>query len=503
MSLHSGPRLLLATLCTAAVFASVLQAVPQSGEPEIQIQLGDLLSREARFEQAAAAYRRARDASTGDTRMRAGRALVRTLLRTPEFRRARAEAELLLAERPNDAEALALHGDSLWAGGLFEEAEGRYHDAVAADPRSPRAHNGLAKSLAARTQLAAALDEAGTAVDLAPREADFRHTLGFVYERLCRYDEAAAAFSEFVRLLGEDDRSDRTLWTRQQIRFLRSFGDRRPLAMRWDVERSVHTVPFRLVRDKVVVRGSINGSRHIDLVLDTGAELAVVTKRTAEQLGIDPIVYTLSAGVGQLGLRSLQVGRLDSLEVGSLRVEHVPALIKNPPLRDLPTSEADSFSPLAFGLSVNVDYGRRLLTMGRALPEVPADTVLPLRLHRLALVRGLVNNASPVHFVVDTGGEVISISRATFDAIKTEPSRRIPLRVYGTSGWDPDAFLMPGLDVAFAQVRLPKLAVVVLNLDAPSALLGFEVGGIVGHKFLSQYNVRIDLANSQLRLTAL
>ena len=39
-----------------------------------------------------------------------------------------------------------------------------------------------------------------------------------------------------------------------------------------------------------------------------------------------------------------------------------------------------------------------------------------------------------------------------------------------------------------------------LNLDAPSALLGFQLGGIVGHKFLSNYRVGIDLEHSVLRL---
>jgi hypothetical protein len=41
---------------------------------------------------------------------------------------------------------------------------------------------------------------------------------------------------------------------------------------------------------------------------------------------------------------------------------------------------------------------------------------------------------------------------------------------------------------------------VVLNLDTPSALLGFQVGGIVGHRFLSLYKVTIDLERSVLRL---
>ncbi len=75
------------------------------------------------------------------------------------------------------------------------------------------------------------------------------------------------------------------------------------------------------------------------------------------------------------------------------------------------------------------------------------------------------------------------------------------MKVYGTSGWDPDAFLMPGVDLAFDTIQYKNFPVVVLNLDAPSALLGFQLGGIVGHKFLSPYRVSLDLQKSELRLS--
>jgi hypothetical protein len=142
------------------------------------------------------------------------------------------------------------------------------------------------------------------------------------------------------------------------------------------------------------------------------------------------------------------------------------------------------------------------VTIAREFPDAPGETVLPMRMDRLALVRGAVDQARPVNFVVDTGGEVVSISRSVFNRLDREPVRRIPVRVYGVSGWDRDAFVMPGLDVAFEHVALPNLSVIVLDLDAPSRLLGFDIGGIIGHKFLSKYLVTMDLQRSQLRLAA-
>ena len=55
----------------------------------------------------------------------------------------------------------------------------------------------------------------------------------------------------------------------------------------------------------------------------------------------------------------------------------------------------------------------------------------------------------------------------------------------------------------FDRVQYDNFSVVVLNLHRPSALLGFQVGGIIGHKFLSNYRVALDLNEGVVRLTEL
>jgi len=182
-------------------------------------------------------------------------------------------------------------------------------------------------------------------------------------------------------------------------------------------------------------------------------------------------------------------------------VKNVPCIIKSPALQDLPTPEGESFSPLAMGLSMSIDYDRRVLTLARRLPdEGPADVTMGLWMNRLATVRGMVGDSHPRSFVVDTGGQVISISTDTARALPAVETRKIALKVYGASGWDRDAYLMPGVDLAFNDIQFRKLSVVVLNLRAPSVLLGYELGGIVGHQFLSRYHVSIDLDRAELRL---
>ncbi len=493
----------LTTGALVAVAALLIEAVPasQSLTPEIQIQLGSEFLADGRYADALDAFKRAL-AVAGPDDLRAARiGVVSSALRVAEFGLARAEAEKLVEASPKSPEALALYADALWASGLFENAEQRYVEVLALAPDLARGHHGMARSLAARGRLADAMAEAQTALRLAPRDMEVHHTVGAIYERMHKFEEAAAAFSNYVNLLPNKDHSEKADWSRSEIKFLRSFGQRVPFEMDPAPENQLYTVDFRLVSDKVIVRAKVNDGSFQDFVVDTGAENTVLSRPTAQRLGITPITYTVSAGVGDVGLRGLQLARINTLELGLLKLRNVPCLIKDPPLRDLPVREAESLSPLVLGFSMIIDYKTKKITFGKHLPQEPADFELPMRLHRLATVRGTVDGNHSANFVVDTGGEVISISRATAAAIgRADPVRRIALKVFGSSGWDKDAFLLPGVNLAFDAIRYDNFPVVVLNLNTPSALLGFQLGGIVGHKFLSRYRVGIDLENSVLRL---
>ena len=475
---------------------------PTPEEAAIQLQAGDLFFSQGLFQESLSAYQNAVKTSDTGIARRARAGLVQSALRVAEFEIAKDEATTLLKDDPRNPVSMALHADTLWSAGLFEEAENEYRDALAIQPDLARGRHGLAKSLAARSQLVPAMNEAQAALKSSPRDLEIHHTVGTIYERMHRFEQAAAAYSNYVNLLPNKDTSVKAAWSRAEIRFLRSFGERIPYEMDPASENILYTVNFRTVNDKVIIKAKINGASEQDFIVDTGSENTVVSRRTAQRLDIVPVTYTLSAGVGDVGLRGLQLARIDTLEVGTLKLKNLPCIIKNPPLRDIPVREAESLSPIALGFSMIIDYKRHLLTMGRHLPEERPEFEMPLRLYRLATVRGLVDQHHSSSFVVDTGGEVISISQSTATSIgKQDVVRKIPLKVYGTSGWDHDAFLLPGVDLAFANIQYKNFPVVVLNLTAPSALLGFQLGGIVGHRFLSKYRVGIDLEKSTLRLT--
>ena len=486
--------------CVVAALVAGVHGRSAPNDAEVQFQLGSQLFDETRYREALDAFRKATRSEDPSMAVAARIGVVKSALRIGEFTEAQREAAVLKQQAPRNPDAMAVHADALWSAGMFDEAEREFKDALSIEPDLSRGHHGQARALASQNRLEEAMNEAQTALKLSPRDPEIHHTVGAIFERQRRYEQAAAAYSNYVNLLPNKDRSDKASWSRSQIRFLKSFGEREPIFVDDGAAGRLHTVDFRLVDDKVIVKARLNDGRLQDFVLDTGSELTTVSRQTASSANVRPITYTLSAGVGEVGLRGLQLGRIDKFEVGTLVMTNVPAMIKAPALRGLPKRETESFSPLALGLSMTIDYAARKLTMARALPEEPSSQRLPMRHHRLSMVRGMVNG-TPTYFVVDTGGEVISISTATAEAINVTPSRRIALRVYGTSGWDRDAFLLPGVDLSFDEINYPNFSVVVLNLRAPSVLLGFEVGGIVGHKFLSPYRVSLDLDRSELRLS--
>src|SRR5258705_1200838 len=497
-------RTLRFVLPAAAVVACtlVLRADDQItvGDAELQFQLGNLLSDETRYREALDAFDKAIHTDDPALQLRARGGKVKTALRIAEFDLAQKEAELLRASAPNDPEVLSLYADSLWSAGLFDEADDVYRQALLINAESSRARFGIARSLATRTKLAEALTEALAALAMAPRDGEIHAEVGNIYERLNRFDEAANAYNNFINLLPNKDRSDKASWTRSQVKFLRAFEGRLPVDIDQADLETPHTMPFRLVDDKIVVLGKVNGGRSQDFILGTGSEETVISGDTARRANISPITYTLSAGVGEVGLRGLQLSRIDRLDIGDLQVRNLPVLIKNPALRGIPKREGESFSPIAFGMSMQIDYQHRQLTIARDIPVGENDLRLPLRVHRLAMVRGMLNDIRPAYFVVDTGGEVISISAETAGHLERGAYRKIPLKGYGTLGWDPDAFLLPGINLNFHQIQYKNMPLVVLDLRAPSVLLGFQLGGIVGHNFLSHYRVALDTERSELRL---
>jgi len=468
---------------------------------DVYLKAADLLARDWRYRDALALYAQAERVADGPQRLRAGLGIATSAIRLAEFDVAYSRASQLRRANPGDLQAICVYGQAAWANGLFDEAEAAFRDVLARNGSDPDARLGMARVLAARSRLSEALDNALAVIAAAPDDADAYHIAGNICRRQRQLEQAVGFLTRYYNMVPVRE-IDRRTWVQGEIVFLKAFGRRVPGDITAASLMGSHTIPMRLVNDKVVVSARVNNGESVDFTVDTGAEQTVLSESTARHLGIAPVSRTISAGIGEIGLRSLQTAVIDSLQIGSLTIKNVPCLIKSPPLQGLPARESESFSPLALGLSAVIDYKRQQLVLARTLDVQPEQLQMPLWFSRLVTVRGVINGNRPASFIVDTGGEVISIALDAARALSPQPpGRRIPLRVFGTSGWDPDAFLMPGVTLAFDDVALKNSSVVVMNLRAPSVLLGYRVGGTVGHRFLSKYRVTFDLQRSVLGLS--
>ena len=89
------------------------EAPLSSSAAEVQLQFGDLLSGESRFEEAIAAYERAKTSEQPVQQYRALVGIIKSSLRVADFSRALLEAQGLRAVAPQSPEAIGLYADAL------------------------------------------------------------------------------------------------------------------------------------------------------------------------------------------------------------------------------------------------------------------------------------------------------------------------------------------------------------------------------------------------------
>ena len=283
----------------------------------VQLQLGKLLFTDGRYTEAFAAFEQVKGHEDPRIKREALTGCVKCALRLGDFRHAHADGQLLARSSPNNAEShrelrrRALGDRSLR--GCGTEISGCAGDR--ARQRPCLARHGAKPRRAEQVERRARRPRRPRLARI-PRDAEFHHTVGSIYERMRRYEEAANAYSSYINLLPNKDRSAKAAWARAEVRFLRAFGLRPPVHIEPGSEGKLHTVPFRVLNEKIIVKARVNRGPLMDMVLDTGSEQTVISRETAARMGIRPIVNILSAGVGDLGVRELELTRLDQLEIG-------------------------------------------------------------------------------------------------------------------------------------------------------------------------------------------
>ena len=466
--------------------------------------------KEGNFESAEKIYRGLLEKNRQDPDARLG--LSFALYKQRKHQDAFDHAARVLAVDPLSARAHSLVGAALLGSGEFHVSVEEFRTALKFKENDAMAVAGLAMVDFYENRLNSSLTGLRRAVYLDPQEPDYFFNLGQVSARSEKYREAADAYERFLQIAPRTD-IDRRERIRGLIAFLRFLGSRTNLMYATGASRSI--VPFELVNNRPIVRVRINGSKEtLRFVVDTGAGMCVVSKTTAERIGLKPVARGgMARAIGGGGRFEIVYGYLDSMHVGEARVENVPVYIREFANKQEPVDGYLGLSLLSKYLTT-VDYGTRSMTMLRDgerpdyNPAAPPPGVeIPIRVTTSGFWSGEIKLAEvekSSNFIVDTGASISVVSQALAEREGLErfvvPAR---IRVYGAAGLSDNVTTLLLPRVHFGPLAHANVTAAVLDLDPINETAGFEQAGIMGGNILRHFRVTFDFERGIVRFEPL
>ncbi len=318
--------------------------------------------------------------------------------------------------------------------------------------------------------------------------------------------------------------ADRRARIRGLIDFLRYLGKQGPLYVIAGDSKAV--VPFESIDGRPILKVRVNNSRNtLKFVLDTGSGMSVVSTETAKKLGLRTIARGgMARAVGGGGKFEIVYGFLNSMEIGTVRMESVPVYIRQ--FFDVKTG-IDGY----IGLSViskfiaSVDYGENMFTLrrpstsnvrdlwgvpinrGGVQPLPPGVLEIPVRTTSSGFLSGEVHLEGierPLNFIIDTGATVTVVSEKL--ALEEEMDSYIQptrMRIYGAAGIADDvkSLLLP--KVMLGTFTRTQISAAVLDLEPVNETAGFTQNGILGGNYLRHFRVSFDFSRGLIRLEPL
>jgi tetratricopeptide (TPR) repeat protein len=410
-------------------------------------------------------------------------------------------------DEPRNAHAFSVLGFVLVTAGRFQDARPILLNAIKLDNSEHLAWATFGLVDFYENNIEYSLNNLRNAKYHAPREPDYLFALAQVSARAERYNEAAEAYSEFLRFSSNTD-VDRRARIQGLIRFLHYLGTVNELYIP-DGERQTE-IPFSLEGDRPIIELRVNNKpQPLRFVLDTGSGISVLSDETAKRLKIRSVARGgFAKGIGGDGQFEIVYGLVKNIGVGDVDIKNVPVYIRK---FHNETQHVDGYIGLSLisKFLATIDYGRGTFLLTRKdadARQFRADSTLslPLRLTSSGFLSGEVELEgidATLNFIVDTGASISVISDrvAQIDPVKRYV-RDEKMRVVGSAGITDDVptFMLPRL--TFGKNSRHDITAVALDLDIINEASGFEQAGILGGNFLKNYRLTFDFKNSKLLL---
>jgi hypothetical protein len=246
----------------------------------------------------------------------------------------------------------------------------------------------------------------------------------------------------------------------------------------------------------VILRVRLNGGRPLRLLLDSGADLIVISAKAGRSLGLSAGSETDLVG---LGTRPAKMGRAGTVEIGPVSFRNCPVALVGGKVAE----GADGVIPL----SLFSDFLLRLDLPEKTLglipyPRAQSPAIPPTRSitkHRLLIVETVLNGKKNGYVVLDTAAYCSGISREV--ARSLSGSRIAPeVRLAAGTGAATGERVPSTVHFAIAAQDLVPNEVVAMDLSNLSRHYGVEIIGVLGFPELTHYVLTIDYGNGQVRM---
>ncbi|HWA03805.1 MAG TPA: aspartyl protease family protein [Rhizomicrobium sp.] len=264
------------------------------------------------------------------------------------------------------------------------------------------------------------------------------------------------------------------------------------------------TVPFRLLNNHIYADVSVNGSKPLNFIFDTGGH-SIVTPETAKALGIASKGNLTSSGGGE-NLATSGVTTLKSIRVGDATITDQTASVLDFQAKGVEGTDEQGMVGYEFfaRFVTRFDYGNRTITFidKKYFDPRGAGTPVPMRLyHQFPEILGSYDGI-PGRFGIDTGSRMPLELNAAF-AAKHGLRAKVTGGVEAMTGWGVGG---PSRSLVFRGGTL-KLGDV--TIGHPLTMISLDKGGAgaaeafpnnVGGGVLKRFVVTFDYDHSTMYL---
>ena len=180
-------------------------------------------------------------------------------------------------------------------------------------------------------------------------------------------------------------------------------------------------IPFRLIRNKVILPVRVNASRELQVILDTGMPydgLLLYKRELRDSIGVGTFADARVGGAGAGAAASAVVADSVSFSVGDVTFDHQRVIVlQNDLFAGFPTDGVTGYS--LFGhFAVEIDYDAELITLHEPGTRPPDDSwrriPIAFRQNRIPWVEAVIdlegNRRIPVSLYIDlASGEALEL----------------------------------------------------------------------------------------------